>query len=146
MVTWLMRRAIGAFERKWSYDARCLYDILEASPRAAQLFWGVASPGSTAATFRSRPGRQRASRPGRAAISSVLQITASGSPACLESTDAETRGRPPTIHQEKRHRHRLRPNRRTSQRALNVLWRKESWKASRAPGNRRVRVQETMAR
>jgi D-arabinose 1-dehydrogenase-like Zn-dependent alcohol dehydrogenase len=45
MVTWLMRRAIGAFERKWNYDARYLYDILEASPRAAQLFWGVASLG-----------------------------------------------------------------------------------------------------
>jgi hypothetical protein len=45
MVTWLMRRAIGAFERKWNYDARYLYDILEASPRAAQLFWSVASLG-----------------------------------------------------------------------------------------------------
>jgi hypothetical protein len=38
MVTWLMRRAIGAFERTWNYDARYLYDILEASPRAARLF------------------------------------------------------------------------------------------------------------
>jgi hypothetical protein len=33
MVAWLMRRAIGAFERTWNYDARYLYDILEASPR-----------------------------------------------------------------------------------------------------------------
>ena len=114
MVTWLMRRAIGAFERKWNYDARYLYDILEAGPAQPNSSGASRVWGSTAATFRSRPGRQRASRPGRAAISSVLQITASGSPACLESTDAETRGRPPTIHQEKRHRHRLRPNRRTS--------------------------------
>jgi hypothetical protein len=45
MVTWLMRRAIGAFERTWNYDARYLYDILEASPRAARLFWRVASLG-----------------------------------------------------------------------------------------------------
>jgi hypothetical protein len=45
MVTWLMRRAIGAFERQWSYDARYLYDILEASPRAARLFWSVARLG-----------------------------------------------------------------------------------------------------
>jgi alkylhydroperoxidase family enzyme len=45
MVTWLMRRAIGAFERKWNYDARYLRDILEASPRAARLFWRVASLG-----------------------------------------------------------------------------------------------------
>jgi hypothetical protein len=40
-----MRRAIGAFERKWNYDARYLRDILEASPRAARLFWGVGSLG-----------------------------------------------------------------------------------------------------
>jgi alkylhydroperoxidase family enzyme len=45
MVAWLMRRAIGAFERTWNYDARYLYDILEASPRAARLFWRVASLG-----------------------------------------------------------------------------------------------------
>jgi hypothetical protein len=45
MVNWLMRRAIGAFERKWNYDARYLRDMLDASPRAAWLFSRVSSMG-----------------------------------------------------------------------------------------------------
>jgi alkylhydroperoxidase family enzyme len=45
MVNWLMRRAIDAFERKWNYDAGYLREMLDASPRAARLFWRVSSLG-----------------------------------------------------------------------------------------------------
>ena len=38
MVRWILRRAIGAFERRWDYDASYLREIIEASPRAAWHF------------------------------------------------------------------------------------------------------------
>jgi len=38
MIRWLLRRAIGRFEREWSYDASYVRDIIDVSPRAAWLF------------------------------------------------------------------------------------------------------------
>jgi hypothetical protein len=46
MVRWLFRRAVGAFERQWQYDASYLRDIIDASPRAAWRFLGAARLGS----------------------------------------------------------------------------------------------------
>jgi len=43
MLRWFIRRGIQAFERQWNYDASYLHEMLEASPRAARLFWRVAS-------------------------------------------------------------------------------------------------------
>jgi hypothetical protein len=48
MVRWLLRRIIGAFERKWNYDASYLREIAEASPRAAWLFLRAASAARSA--------------------------------------------------------------------------------------------------
>ena len=38
MFRWLMRRAIGKFERDWNYDAAYMRDIIDVSPQAAWLF------------------------------------------------------------------------------------------------------------
>jgi len=38
MVRWLLRRAIGAFERQWNYDASYIREMIEVSPRAAWRF------------------------------------------------------------------------------------------------------------
>jgi len=38
MIKWLLRKAIGKFEREWQYDAGYMRDIIDASPRAAWLF------------------------------------------------------------------------------------------------------------
>ena len=45
MVKWLMRRAIGAFERQWNYDASYLREISDVSPRAAWMFSRAAAIG-----------------------------------------------------------------------------------------------------
>ena len=42
MLRWLFRRAIGAFERQWDYDASYVRDIIDASPRAAWRFFSAA--------------------------------------------------------------------------------------------------------
>ena len=38
MVRWMLRKAIGKFERQWNYDAAYMRDIIDVSPRAAWLF------------------------------------------------------------------------------------------------------------
>ena len=38
MIKWVLRRAIGKFEREWNYDATYVRDMIDASPRAAWLF------------------------------------------------------------------------------------------------------------
>jgi hypothetical protein len=38
MIKWLLRRAVGKFERDYDYDAGYLHDMIDASPRAAWLF------------------------------------------------------------------------------------------------------------
>jgi hypothetical protein len=38
MIRTIMRKAIGRFEREWSYDASYMRDIIDVSPRAAWLF------------------------------------------------------------------------------------------------------------
>lgn len=38
MIRWVLRKAIGKFERQWSYDAAYMREIIEVSPRAAWLF------------------------------------------------------------------------------------------------------------
>jgi hypothetical protein len=38
MLRWLLRRTVGAFERRWDYDASYLREIIDASPRAAWRF------------------------------------------------------------------------------------------------------------
>lgn len=45
MIRWALRRAIGKFERTWSYDASYLRDMIEVSPRAAWLFSRAAALG-----------------------------------------------------------------------------------------------------
>jgi hypothetical protein len=45
MVKWMMRKAIGRFERDWNYDAGYMRDLIEASPRAAWLFSRAAALG-----------------------------------------------------------------------------------------------------
>jgi hypothetical protein len=45
MVRWVMRKAIGKFERDWNYDASYVRDIIDASPRAAWLFSRAAALG-----------------------------------------------------------------------------------------------------
>ena len=42
---WALRKAIGRFERQWNYDASYMYDLVDASPRAAWLFSRVAALG-----------------------------------------------------------------------------------------------------
>lgn len=45
MLRWLLRRTVEAFERKWSYDASYLKEIVEISPRAAWMFARATSLG-----------------------------------------------------------------------------------------------------
>lgn len=45
MIKWALRKAIGKFEREWSYDAGYMRDIIDASPRAAWLFSRVTALG-----------------------------------------------------------------------------------------------------
>lgn len=46
MMRWLLRRVTESFERKWSYDASYLKEIVDISPRAAWLFSRAATIGS----------------------------------------------------------------------------------------------------
>jgi hypothetical protein len=45
MIKWLLRKAIGKFERNWNYDASYMHDMIAASPRAAWLFSRVTALG-----------------------------------------------------------------------------------------------------
>src|SRR5215475_849554 len=45
MIKWALRRAIDRFERGWNYDARYMRDMIDASPRAAWLFFRVTALG-----------------------------------------------------------------------------------------------------
>jgi hypothetical protein len=45
MIRWVLRKAIGKFERDWNYDAGYMRDIVDASPRAAWLFSRVTALG-----------------------------------------------------------------------------------------------------
>lgn len=45
MLRWVMRKGIARFERQWGYDAGYMRDLIEASPRAAWLFFRAASIG-----------------------------------------------------------------------------------------------------
>ena len=45
MIRWVLRKAIGKFEREWHYDAGYMRDIIEVSPRAAWLFSRVTALG-----------------------------------------------------------------------------------------------------
>jgi hypothetical protein len=45
MIKWMLRKAIGKFERDWNYDAAYMHDIIDASPRAAWLFSRVTALG-----------------------------------------------------------------------------------------------------
>jgi hypothetical protein len=45
MIRWALRKATDKFERDWNYDASYLRDIIDASPRAAWLFWRVTALG-----------------------------------------------------------------------------------------------------
>jgi len=45
MIKWALRKAIGKFERDWDYDAGYMRDIIDASPRAAWLFFRVTALG-----------------------------------------------------------------------------------------------------
>lgn len=45
MIRWVLRRAVGKFERNFNYDASYLRDMIEVSPRAAWLFSRVTAMG-----------------------------------------------------------------------------------------------------
>ena len=45
MIKWALRRAIDKFERDWNYDASYMRDMIDASPRAAWLFFRVSALG-----------------------------------------------------------------------------------------------------
>ena len=45
MIKWALRKAIGKFEQDWNYDASYMRDLIDASPRAAWLFWRVTALG-----------------------------------------------------------------------------------------------------
>src|SRR5262245_9757477 len=45
MIKWALRKAIKKFERDWNYDAGYMRDTIDASPRAAWLFFRVAALG-----------------------------------------------------------------------------------------------------
>src|SRR5262245_62882075 len=45
MFRWVLRKAIGRFERAWNYDASYVREIIDASPRAAWLFSRAAALG-----------------------------------------------------------------------------------------------------
>jgi hypothetical protein len=42
MMKWLLRRAIGRFERTWNYDASYMREVLDADPRALTAFGKIA--------------------------------------------------------------------------------------------------------
>lgn len=46
MIRWMLRKAIGKFEREWNYDASYLREMADASPRAAWLFSRVTAMGN----------------------------------------------------------------------------------------------------
>jgi len=46
MIKWLLRRSIDKFERRWSYDASYLRDVLDADPRALLAFSKVKGIGT----------------------------------------------------------------------------------------------------
>lgn len=46
MITWFLRRSITKFERRWSYDAGYLRDVLAADPRALLAFGKVTGIGT----------------------------------------------------------------------------------------------------
>lgn len=46
MLKWLMHRGLAAFERKWSYDASYLHELIEISPKAAWMFSRAAGIGA----------------------------------------------------------------------------------------------------
>lgn len=45
MFRWILRKAIGKFERDWNYDASYMREIIDVSPRAAWLFSRVTALG-----------------------------------------------------------------------------------------------------
>ena len=45
MIRWALRKGVERFEREWSYDARYLRDMIDASPQAAWLFTRVTALG-----------------------------------------------------------------------------------------------------
>jgi hypothetical protein len=45
MVRWVLRKAIGKFERNWNYDASYMREVIDVSPRAAWLFSRVTALG-----------------------------------------------------------------------------------------------------
>jgi hypothetical protein len=45
MIKWALHKAINKFERDWKYDASYMRDIIDASPRAAWLFFRVTALG-----------------------------------------------------------------------------------------------------
>ena len=45
MIKWALRRVIKKLERNWKYDASYMHDIIDASPRAAWLFFRAAALG-----------------------------------------------------------------------------------------------------
>ena len=45
MMKWMLRKAVGKFERTWNYDAGYMRDIIDVSPRAAWLFSRAAALG-----------------------------------------------------------------------------------------------------
>jgi hypothetical protein len=45
MIKWVLRKAIGKFERDWNYDAGYMRDMIDISPRAAWLFSRVTALG-----------------------------------------------------------------------------------------------------
>ena len=46
MIRWFMKRAVGAFERQWNYDASYLRDMIDVSPSAAWRFSRAARLGT----------------------------------------------------------------------------------------------------
>ena len=45
MIRWILRKAVGKFEREWKYDASYMKEMVEVSPRAAWLFSRVTALG-----------------------------------------------------------------------------------------------------
>jgi hypothetical protein len=45
MIRWVLRRAVGKFERDWDYDAGYVRDMIDVSPRAAWMFQRAAAIG-----------------------------------------------------------------------------------------------------
>ena len=45
MMRWILRKAVGKFERDWNYDAGYIREMIDVSPRAAWLFSRVTALG-----------------------------------------------------------------------------------------------------